>query len=318
TGIPKVPAKEGYTGAWETYTLADADITINAVYTAIPVETESETETETTPEGGETEAPKGVFESISHLTGFYKDAHKSYVSVEQCTPSYNEDGSLTLTGNWKEDADSINPSVSFTYCQMMSKYYANYAAEYGTMTKLPNANGEFGVVVLKVKADAACANADVVLTYIMGKTRDSSYVYSEKPLVGNGEVEYVLFDLTEESIFKADFINTLKITWISDGEADANNVGATFTIYDLYLFPDKAAAEAALEIKWPEPETKPPKVTETEPVTTAPEAPADTAEETTEETSGGCKSVVAASGSIALLMVAGAAFVATRKKKKED
>lgn len=32
--VPAVPAKTGYTGAWEPYTLADADITINAVYTA--------------------------------------------------------------------------------------------------------------------------------------------------------------------------------------------------------------------------------------------------------------------------------------------
>lgn len=313
TGIPKVPAKEGYTGAWEEYTLADADITINAVYTA----KQEETVPETQPGGEETEAPKGQFDSVAHLTGFFKDAHKSYVSVEQCTPTYNEDGSLTLTGNWKEDAGTINPSVSFTYCQLMSKNYVNYGAEYGEMSKLPNANGEFGVVVLKVKADAACAGSDLTLTYIMGRTRDSSYVYSEKALVGNGEFEYVLFDLTDEDIFKSDFINTLKITWISDGESTAENVGASLTIYDLYLFADKAAAEAALEIQWPEKETKPPKQTTAEPVTTAPEAPTGEGEETTAETKEGCKSVVAASGSIALLLVAGAAFVAT-KKKKED
>ena len=31
---PTVPAKNGYTGGWETYTLNDTDITVNAVYTA--------------------------------------------------------------------------------------------------------------------------------------------------------------------------------------------------------------------------------------------------------------------------------------------
>lgn len=36
--IPAVPAKTGYTGAWEPYMLADADITINAVYTAVEPE----------------------------------------------------------------------------------------------------------------------------------------------------------------------------------------------------------------------------------------------------------------------------------------
>ena len=34
-GIPDVPEKAGYTGAWEAYTLDGSDITVNAVYTAI-------------------------------------------------------------------------------------------------------------------------------------------------------------------------------------------------------------------------------------------------------------------------------------------
>lgn len=33
--VPAVPYEEGYTGVWEPYTLADADITINAVYTPV-------------------------------------------------------------------------------------------------------------------------------------------------------------------------------------------------------------------------------------------------------------------------------------------
>lgn len=43
---PKVPAKDRYIGQWEEYTLADADITINAVYTLIKSEDASEIETE--------------------------------------------------------------------------------------------------------------------------------------------------------------------------------------------------------------------------------------------------------------------------------
>ncbi|MBO5736943.1 MAG: InlB B-repeat-containing protein [Clostridia bacterium] len=34
---PAVPVKDGYTGAWESYTLSSGDIVVNAVYTAIPV-----------------------------------------------------------------------------------------------------------------------------------------------------------------------------------------------------------------------------------------------------------------------------------------
>lgn len=35
---PAVPAKDGYTGVWESYTLNDTNLTVNAVYTAIEVE----------------------------------------------------------------------------------------------------------------------------------------------------------------------------------------------------------------------------------------------------------------------------------------
>jgi hypothetical protein len=321
TGVPKVPAKAGYTGSWEKYTVTDADFTVNAVYTSNTVVTDPPAETDAP--SGETQPPEvvtiaGQIDSVSHLTNFSKDSHKTYVTAETCTVTWNEDGSLTLTGSWKEDAGTINPSVSLAYCNLMSKFYVNYDSEYGSMTKLPNVKGEYGVVVLKVKASAALADADVALTYIMGKTRDSGVVYSEKSLVANGSEEYVLFDLTDESLFTSEFINTLKITWMSDGEATAENVGAEFTLYDVYLFADKAAAEAALGIEWPAAETKP-TTTSADPVTTT--APDETAAETATETaaaaSSGCQSV-AVSGSIALVMVAGAAFVATRKKKKED
>ncbi len=44
---PEVPAKEGYTGAWAEYTMADKNFTVKAIYTAIADPAESETETET-------------------------------------------------------------------------------------------------------------------------------------------------------------------------------------------------------------------------------------------------------------------------------
>ena len=43
---PKVPAKDRYVGEWEAYTLEDADITINAVYTLIKSDDASDVETE--------------------------------------------------------------------------------------------------------------------------------------------------------------------------------------------------------------------------------------------------------------------------------
>ena len=40
--VPEVPAKEGYTGAWEAYELTTGDITVNAVYTEVEEPTSSE------------------------------------------------------------------------------------------------------------------------------------------------------------------------------------------------------------------------------------------------------------------------------------
>ena len=50
--VPEVPAKEGYTGAWESYTLGKTDLVVNAVYTEIPSEP-----TETDPSLTETTEP---------------------------------------------------------------------------------------------------------------------------------------------------------------------------------------------------------------------------------------------------------------------
>ena len=53
--IPAVPAKEGYTGAWESYDMG-VDMVVNAIYTEISVETETQTE-EITTAPAETTAP---------------------------------------------------------------------------------------------------------------------------------------------------------------------------------------------------------------------------------------------------------------------
>ena len=52
SGAPDVPAKDGYEGKWESYTLGNKNITVNAVYTAVetePTETEPTEPTETDP-----------------------------------------------------------------------------------------------------------------------------------------------------------------------------------------------------------------------------------------------------------------------------
>lgn len=65
---PAVPEKEGYTGAWEPFTLTTGDVVVNAVYTEIPPETQPETTAPTAEDtvlgeteiSGETETEKAT------------------------------------------------------------------------------------------------------------------------------------------------------------------------------------------------------------------------------------------------------------------
>lgn len=312
-GVPKVPAKEGFKGEWEKYTLNDADLTINAVYTPtgdVPPVTDK-------PDDPTDEL--GKMSSVSHLTKF-GEANKSYILVEQCKPTYNDDGTITFTGKWTYDEANpatINASFTVKYCNLLSKCYDNYASEYGEMSKLPNKNGEFSVVVLKVKVPEACKGSEITLNYTSGRQGLFGYVYSDNKCEANGDFEYIFFDLSSETDFMEDFINTMKFIWIEEGEATADNVGAEVVLSDIYLFANKQEAVSALSVQWPEKATKP---VATKPVETKAPAPetdeAPTEGETEAPKKDGCGSVIAGSSLLAMIVVAGAAVVA--KKKKHD
>ena len=55
--VPAVPVKEGYTGEWEAYELTIGDITVNAIYTEIPVEPGESEEPDVPVVPGESEEP---------------------------------------------------------------------------------------------------------------------------------------------------------------------------------------------------------------------------------------------------------------------
>lgn len=61
---PEVPAKEGFTGEWETYTLSPTDMTVQAIYTSL-AGPETETVTEHESESGTEPATEPVTESES-------------------------------------------------------------------------------------------------------------------------------------------------------------------------------------------------------------------------------------------------------------
>lgn len=97
---PAVPEKEGYTGQWAPYTMADKNFVVKAVYTVIPSETETETETETEaetdtetePAPTDTEAP--VTEEPTEPVTKAEDPTQAPESSDVVT----EDGSDSATG----------------------------------------------------------------------------------------------------------------------------------------------------------------------------------------------------------------------------
>ncbi len=97
-GVPNPPAKDGYTAAWEEYTLGTEDITIKVVYTAKQTETETATDApetatdapetvtdapETVTDAPETatDAPETVATTAEETTGAEKSGCKSVVAA---------------------------------------------------------------------------------------------------------------------------------------------------------------------------------------------------------------------------------------------
>ena len=63
---PTVPAKDGYTGVWESYTLKDTNITVNAVYTAIEAEPAGPTNLLT----AAIDTDGSIYNGVGYLTGY--------------------------------------------------------------------------------------------------------------------------------------------------------------------------------------------------------------------------------------------------------
>ncbi|MBQ9779553.1 MAG: hypothetical protein IJW00_01275 [Clostridia bacterium] len=295
---PKVPAKEGYEGAWEEYTITgDADQTINAVYTKI---------------GGET--PEYKVDDPTKLTTFPEEVFKNYfTNPNQTEIVYNEDGSVTFKGTWTADmTNPMDPFVTFNYSSLMRKYVDN------KLQNVPNKKGEYGVLVLKVKMDQSVAG-NFLIHYAMGRGGVIDGTLNATPDIdaeGTGDYEYIIFDLSYTE-FVDDVIGTIRFDWVDNNPSvSEENVGASMTLYEINLYKDidEAMIACGMEV-----ETDPPKDSDeetdpvTDPVATEPQA---TEPATTEPDDKGCKSVIASAS--ALTVVAAACALVVLKKKKED
>ena len=286
--IPEIPAKEGFWADWAEYTLADADITIEAVYTDA------------------SGAIKPEITDPAKMTAFAED-HITYLKGKGCSVKVNRDGSVSFTGNWDVDGD-IDAYATINYLQLMQKHYEGFNSK----SDLPNKSHKYKVVAVKVKAPAVALDSTPNMTVIVGRNTEIYGVEVANNIVCDGNEEYWIFDFSGEKDFYSDVINSMEINWAySVGEEE--NLGAEFTILGFQLFD---SLEDALNATGGEEATEAPteEKTEapTEEETTAAPVVEDTTAAPTEQTKEGCGAVVSFA-SVAVLAAAAAA-VALKKK----
>lgn len=211
------------------------------------------TESETASNGGETEmyteqesgatvptVEIGYFTSPDHLHGFDSERNGSALKTEQCSAVYNADGSLTLTGTWKE-GENFSPSLKISYHAMMKKCLKGYTAESDVVN---GGEDKKTVVVFTVSIDAAVAG-DTALDYAAGRKKEvSGGAVAASEAIGTGGKEYILFDLSDSS-FTSAYLNTLRLDWCW-GTGSADNVGASMTLYAIDFYGSMEEAEAAV------------------------------------------------------------------------
>ena len=287
--VPEVPAKEGFWGDWAEYTLSNADITIEAVYTDA------------------SGAVKPEIEDAANMTAFAED-HKSYLKGTGCSVNVNRDGSVSFTGNWEVDGD-IDAYAQINYLQLMKKHYVNFTGQ----KDLPNKVHKYKVVALKVKAPAVCADSEPNMTVIVDRNTEIYGKEVANAIKCDGSEEYWIFDFSDEKDFYSGVINSMSINWAySVGEEE--NLGAEFVLLGFQFFD---TLEDALNATGGEEATEAPTEEKTEaPTDEATEAPttADTTAAPTDSTEekSGCGSVIGFSA--AAVLAAAAAAVALKKK----
>ena len=284
--VPEVPAKEGFWADWAEYTLANADITIEAVYT---------------------DASGAIKPEIQDPTKMYAFAeeHIVYLKATGCAVEVNRDGSVSYTGTWDIDGD-IDAYAQINYLQLMKKHYAGFTAQ----KDLPNKSHQYKVVAVKVKAPAVCADSTPNMTVIVDRNTEIYGKEVANEIKCDGTEEYWIFDFSDESDFYSGVINNMQINWAySVGEE--SNLNAEFVIMGFEFFD---TLEDALNATGGEEATEAPTEEKTEaPTEETTEAPTEdaTTEAPTEAPKSGCGSVIGFSA--VAILAAAAAAVALKK-----
>ncbi|MBE6558768.1 MAG: hypothetical protein E7661_07160 [Ruminococcaceae bacterium] len=204
----------------------------------------------------------------TRLTSFPEDIYDIFFAgPNQTEIIFNDDGSVTFKGTWDETTATLDPFVSFYYGNLMRRYVDK------KLQNVPNKNGEYSSLVLKVKIDESVAG-NFLLYYAVGRgnsTIDGSNVaYPDiDGQVGAGGYQYIIFDL-EGYPFAEDIISVLRFDWVDNGMAiSEDNIGASMTLYEICLYEDFETALVACGItdsgeEPDEEDTKAPEETDTD------------------------------------------------------
>ncbi len=242
----------------------------------------------------------------THVQSFI-EAYNSSLTAGSCDKTYNEDGSLTLTGNWTLENDSAIGTLTIKYKNLMEDHFTGY----DSYKDLPNKGGEYQVVAFRVKAPAVSAAYIGELEAEVGRGQNAMSCYAEmiNEIKCDGSEEWWIYDFTEDGAFDQ-FIMSIKLTWCDD-IPEESNIGAEFTLYEMKMFKNAEEALAATgATKLPEKTEKPTEAPTEAPTEVPTEVPTQAAE--TEAPKSGCGAVIGSSAAIVLSAVA--AFVALKKK----
>lgn len=207
-------------GGTDTDTDTDSDTQADLPGTDLSVTETSGPETEVP------DVPLGEYTDATHVFGFTSEKSDRFFKVAGAKAVYNEDGSLTLVGNWKK-GDTVAPAVTLRYAAMMKSCLNGYRND-GDI-----ANGgtvKYPYLVLTVST--ACPNAgDSCLEFEIGKRQSVSggacAVYEPRITEDGRGKDYVVFDLSATR-FTEEAAQKITLTWAC-GKAVGN--GGELTVY---------------------------------------------------------------------------------------
>ncbi len=194
-----------------------------------------------------TETADGVFDVPTRLIGFEKNKNSQFIKGEQCDISFNQDGSLTLTGKWAEGEEQFCPTLDISYFQLMQKCCSQIKKN----SDLPNGgdDNKYRAAVVVMEADDSVINECELYFETSLKKKSVGSVLPTIHRKENSKLTYLVFDLDNKNFTKS-FLSKLKLTW--GWSVDRSRFTPTAaTVYSIELFSTANDAWASIGVQQP-------------------------------------------------------------------